>query len=40
MTFRVDPNDGYAIVEFIAAPGCAIPMHFHHGECISLLIAK
>jgi hypothetical protein len=25
-------NGAYAIVESIAAPGCAIPMHLHRNE--------
>jgi mannose-6-phosphate isomerase-like protein (cupin superfamily) len=28
----LDTNGAYAIVEFIAAPGCATPMHVHRSE--------
>jgi quercetin dioxygenase-like cupin family protein len=34
----LDTNGAYAIVESIAAPGCATPMHLHRNEAEHLVI--
>jgi mannose-6-phosphate isomerase-like protein (cupin superfamily) len=34
----LDTNGAYAIVESIAAPGCATPMHLHHNEAEHFVI--
>ena len=36
----LDTNGAYAIVESIAAPGCATPMHLHRNEAEQVLIIE
>ena len=37
-TLSLDTNGAYAIVESIAAPGCATPMHLHRNEAEHFVI--